>query len=74
MLSGNRFPLWKRVKTIYADRDKSPWDRSRIVCMDSSGSARKIEYEKQASTHLLILSPGLHIPPVSVNGGNKPQK
>ncbi len=23
------FPFWKRVKTIYADRDKSPWDRSR---------------------------------------------
>lgn len=66
-LSGNRFPFWKQVKTIYADRDKSPWGRSQIARVDSSGSARKRE-------SLLILSLGLRIPPVSVNGGNKPQK
>ncbi len=73
------FPFWKRVKTIYADRDKSPWDRS---WKRTHGLFRFSQREKESEgafgknkcLHLLILSPGLWVPPVSVKGGNKPQK
>jgi len=43
------FPLWKRVKTIYADCDKSPWDRSGKVRVDSSGSVRERKRARERS-------------------------
>lgn len=51
------FPFWKRVKTIYADRDKSPWDRTRGLFRFSQKKEREEAYEKQASSHPLPWAP-----------------
>lgn len=57
MLSGNRFPFWKQVKTIYADRDKSPWNGARGLFRFSQKKEREEAYEKQASSHPLPWAP-----------------